>query len=86
MAAMEHDKRSKAASGIMEHCGGEQGAELAANTIAPAQPLSQHTAAAARARSRAASSSVTERSVDEIVKQTTAYAHDSSACLSASET
>ena len=38
MAAMEHHKRSKAASGIIEHRGGEQGAERAANTIAPAQP------------------------------------------------
>ena len=45
MAAMEHDKRSKAAISIMEHRGREQGAEGAANTIAPAQLLSQHTLA-----------------------------------------
>ena len=38
MTDMEHDKRSKSAIGIMEHRGGEQGAEHAANTIAPAQP------------------------------------------------
>ena len=40
MADMEHDKCSKAVIGIMEHRGGEQGAERAANTIASAHPLS----------------------------------------------
>ena len=36
MTAKEHDKRSKAAIGIMEHRGGEQRAARAANTIAQA--------------------------------------------------
>ena len=83
MAAMEHDKRSKAAISIMEHRGREQGAEGAANTIAPAQLLSQHTLASARVRPSAAFCCAPKRSIEEIVKQTTAYAHDSSARQSA---
>ena len=75
MAAMEHDKRSKAAISIMEHRGREQGAEGAANTIAPAQLLSQHTLASARVRPSAAFSCAPKRSIEEIVKQTTACAH-----------
>ena len=80
---MEHDKRSKAAISIMEHRGREQGAEGAANTIAPAQLLSQHTLASARVRPSAAFCCAPKRSIEEIVKQTTAYAHDSSARQSA---
>ena len=83
MAAMEHDKRSKAAISIMEHRGREQGAEGVANTIAPAQLLSQHTLASARVRPSAAFCCAPKRSIEEIVKQTTAYAHDSSARQSA---
>ena len=60
------------AIGIMEHRGGEQGAERAANAIAPALPLSQYTAAYAQTRSRSAFYCAPKRSVEEIVKQTTA--------------
>ena len=52
-------------------------------SIAPAQTASSYNVPRASMRPRAASSSVPERSVEEIMKQTAACAHDSSALQSA---
>ena len=83
VAVLSHQHLCQSDIYITDHRGGQSGNTRAAICTPFALPPSSGAAPGGRVRSRAASSCRLPRSVEEIVKQTTACAHDSSARLSA---